>query len=247
METIAGLLKPTEGTIKIEGKTDFNLEIIGYLEDDPYLYEYLTVKEIIHYYFLLQNKKISSTKSNQLLSEYSLLNKKDEKIKDLSRGMRQKLAFLLSLIHNPKILLLDEPFTGLNPENLLMMKNKLNQLKNDGLTILLSTHILSFAANICDRVLFIDNGQINYISDGILFFLGFSLSRILKVQGSSIAKNDLTINSSLDIFINNFYGIFNLGFLSVIIVFINGFYFSSFFVFNSMFMAFNFGCNRIAY
>lgn len=114
----------------------------------------------------MQNKKIESEKSDQLLLDYGLLEKRDVMVKELSRGMKQKLAFLLAIVHNPKILLLDEPFTGLDPVNLKMMKNKLSQLKKKGITIVLSTHILSFASNICDRVLFLDKGKITYILEG---------------------------------------------------------------------------------
>ncbi|WAA09515.1 ABC transporter ATP-binding protein [Fervidibacillus albus] len=166
LESIAGLIKPTDGEIKINGKKDYNYHVIGYLEDNPYFYDYLTVKEIIHYYYLMQNKKIKSEKSDQLLLDYGLLEKRDVMVKELSRGMKQKLAFLLAIVHNPKILLLDEPFTGLDPVNLKMMKNKLSQLKKKGITIVLSTHILSFASNICDRVLFLDKGKITYILEG---------------------------------------------------------------------------------
>ena len=78
--------------------------------------------------------------------------------------MRQKLAFILINVHEPEILLLDEPFTGLDPGNLQMMKTKLEQMKQAGITIILSTHILSLAADVCDRIAFIDQGEIKYIA-----------------------------------------------------------------------------------
>ncbi|TCT19332.1 ABC-2 type transport system ATP-binding protein [Melghiribacillus thermohalophilus] len=166
LEIIAGLVEPTRGEIVINNKKNFDQKLIGYLEDDPFFYEYLTVKEVIHYFSLMQNLSISSDVSDQLLKEYRLLDKKDYKIKDLSRGMKQKLGFLLTILHDPEILLLDEPFTGLDPTNLISMKKKLNELKDRGKTIIISTHILSFASDICDRILLLDRGEIKYEAEG---------------------------------------------------------------------------------
>lgn len=89
----------------------------------------------------------------------------DGKIILLTRGMRQKLDFILTNIHEPEILLLDERFTGLDPENLQMMKRKLKEMKEAGIPIVLSTHILSFAADVCDRVAFIDKGEVKHIAE----------------------------------------------------------------------------------
>ena len=162
LEIIAGLIEPTAGEVFINGETDDDHELIGYLEDDPRFYENLTTKEIIHYYMLMQNKKISPSESDALLADFNLFEKRDVRIKELSRGMRQLLGFLLTMLRQPKIILLDEPFTGLDPSNMQMMKKKLRDLKDEGKSMIISTHILSFASDICDRVLFLDRGKIVY-------------------------------------------------------------------------------------
>lgn len=165
LEIIAELIEPTEGNVSIDGEIDYDFSRIGYLEDDPQFYENLTTKEIIHYYTLLQNKKISPSESDALLREYNLYEKKDVRIKELSRGMRQLLGFMLTNLHQPEIILLDEPFTGLDPSNMQMMKKKLREMKNEGKSMIISTHILSFASDICDRVLFLNQGKIVYQTD----------------------------------------------------------------------------------
>lgn len=165
LEIIAGLLSPTEGQVTINGTENYDLDLIGYLEDDPSFYEYLTPLEIIHYYHLLHNLSITPLEAKMYLEDYDLVDKKDEKIKNLSRGMKQKLGFLLTTIKKPFIFLLDEPFTGLDPKNLQMMKNKVFEFKEKGNIILLSTHILSFASDLCDRVYFLDEGKIKHTTD----------------------------------------------------------------------------------
>lgn len=162
LEITAGLIEPTHGEIRLNNLVNYDADLVGYLEDDPFFYEYLTVKEIIHYYTIMRNNQISSLHSDNLLKEYQLYDKRDSKIKDLSRGMKQLLGFLLTTLHQPKLLLLDEPFTGLDPNNLRLKKNKLLELKNKGKVIIISTHILSFASEICNRILFLDHGQIRY-------------------------------------------------------------------------------------
>ncbi len=113
---------------------------------------------------------------------WQLYNKRDERIKDMSRGMRQLLGFLLTMLHQSEIILQDEPFTGLDPANMQMMKKKLRSLKEEGKLLMISTHILSFASDICDRVLFLDNGNITYETEKGTSFTEKELEQLFNVH-----------------------------------------------------------------
>ncbi|MDG3044577.1 AAA family ATPase [Bacillus sp. B6(2022)] len=99
----------------------------------------------------------------------------------LSRGMRQRISFILTTLHNPAIILLDEPFTGLDPANMTLMKRHLREFKAQNKTIILSTHILQFAANLCDEILFINEGQIVHSEKNLpkKYLMKCSLKKIL--------------------------------------------------------------------
>src|SRR5690606_38714675 len=110
--------------------------------------------------YLLNNKKISREALELFLAEYGLLPKKDEQIFKLSCGMRQKLAFLLTNIHETEFLLLDEPFTVSDPGNLQMMKTRINQTEKSGCHNCLINLYFVLAADVCDRIAFIDRVEI---------------------------------------------------------------------------------------
>lgn len=106
------------------------------------------------------------------MREYGLEEQAHRRSSALSRGMRQRISFILTILHNPNIILLDEPFTGLDPTNMADMKKHLRDFRDDNKIILLSTHIIQFAADLCDEILFIDNGSIVHSekkSSGVTF------------------------------------------------------------------------------
>lgn len=159
LEMIAGLINPDKGLILINDSKQ-NFSSIGYMEDDPILFENLTCFELIKYQSMLIEQPLEIHQINSLLREYGLEEQAHRRSSALSRGMRQRISFILTILHNPNIILLDEPFTGLDPTNMADMKKHLRDFRDDNKIILLSTHIIQFAADLCDEILFIDNGSI---------------------------------------------------------------------------------------
>lgn len=156
------LIRPTSGKAEIFG-LDVNqrsLEIqqqIGFLPGEVFLPEYLTGKQTIDYF-----KKFKNSFDERYLE--NLLQRLDldvkRKVQNYSKGNKQKLAIILALMHKPKLLLLDEPTSGLDPLNQQILYQIINNAKKEGVTIFLSTHILSEAQKVCDRVGIIKKGKL---------------------------------------------------------------------------------------
>jgi ABC-2 type transport system ATP-binding protein len=167
MKMIAGLLKPTNGKIFIDGidlsKRPFEAKNkIGYMPDFFGVYDDLKVLEYLDFYASLHDvpQKNRSTLINELLELVNLTDKKDFFVDNLSRGMKQRLCLARSLIHDPSLLILDEPASGLDPKARVDMKLILKSLKNMGKTILISSHILPELAELCTTILIINDGKI---------------------------------------------------------------------------------------
>ena len=162
IRTLMNLINKTSGIITVNGKEldKDNLElkkIIGYLPSEIHLYDDLTVKEMLDFHASFYNED-HSKRRKQLIDLFKL--DETKKVEDLSLGNSKKLAIVLALLHEPKILILDEPISGLDP----IMQNVLYELlleeKEKGTTILYSTHILSEITKICDRIGIIKDGII---------------------------------------------------------------------------------------
>jgi len=171
IKILTGLLKPTVGRAFINGVDiqENPLEakkIIGYIPDHPYLYEKLSGRDFFH--FVGDLFKIPRTTQIELMDFYfnlfGLQNAKNKLIENYSHGMRQKLIFSVCLMHNPKVIIIDEPMVGLDPKSTRIVKNILKEKSREGITVFLSTHTLSIAEELADRI-----GIINY---GKLIFLG---------------------------------------------------------------------------
>ncbi|MDH6595620.1 ABC transporter ATP-binding protein [Bacillus aerius] len=160
LEIIAGLITPDKGELIIPKDIANGFSTVGYMEDDPTLFENLTCFELIKYQSMLVEQPLNKKQIQHLLEKYGLEKQAHIRSSSLSRGMRQRISFILTTLHNPSIILLDEPFTGLDPANMTLMKRQLREFKAQNKTIILSTHILQFAANLCDEILFINEGQI---------------------------------------------------------------------------------------
>lgn len=173
LRMLAGILKPTSGSIKIGGfdmqsEPDAAKRITGFIPDRPHLYSKLTAREFL--YFISELYEIpaqqAENKIEQLLSDYRLKDWQDDLVESFSHGMKQRLATCAALIHNPKVLIVDEPMVGLDPHGSKMLKESFRQYAKDGMAILLSTHSLNVAAELCDRLAIIHRG--NIISLGTL-------------------------------------------------------------------------------
>ena len=162
IRTLMSLINPTSGMILIDGKkldkNDLELKkMIGYLPSEIYLYDDLTVKEILNFHESFYEKNINKRRK-QLVKLLKL--DENKKIEDLSLGNLKKLGIILALMHEPKILILDEPTTGLDPIMQNVFYEILLEEKKKGTTILYSTHILSEVSKICDRIGIIKEGKI---------------------------------------------------------------------------------------
>ncbi len=198
IKLMTGLLKPTAGTALIGG---FDIQrqplearrVFGYIPDNPFLYEKLTGREYLQFmadlYEVPKAGRIERT--NDLLALFELQDKGGELIQGYSRGMRQKIAMAGALIHNPQVILLDEPTVGLDPKGARTLRDILKELCRRGVAVLISTHILGTAEQMCDRVAIVNRGKI--IAQGTVAEL-----RALAAQTAPAAPTDQSLE---DIFL----------------------------------------------
>jgi len=160
---ILNIIKPTSGVVLFDGKPmDRSCQnITGYLPEERGLYKKSRTIDVIVYLASLKN--ISSHKALQLandwLAKLDILEAKNKKIEELSKGNQQKIQFITSVIHDPKILILDEPFTGFDPINQQLIKETILSLANAGKIIVLSTHQMDLAEKLCNDIFLINNGK----------------------------------------------------------------------------------------
>ena len=164
---MAGVLKPTEGRIILNGidlikEPSKAKKIIGYVPDRPFIYEKLTGKEFLEFIASLYNIDHTSVtiQIHTLLERFELIEFKDDLIEGYSHGMKQRLVMCSVLLHDPDILIIDEPMVGLDPKGARMVKNIFRKLAENGKTIFISTHSLDVAEEICDEISIIDYGRI---------------------------------------------------------------------------------------
>lgn len=158
---ILDILRADHGDIDIFGrKFDDALKArIGYLPEERGLYQKITVFECLKYFAELKEVKKSDDKIDFWLHKVKLYDYKRKKIEELSKGMQQKVQLVAAFIHNPELLILDEPFSGLDPLNTKLIKDILVDLKREGKTIILSTHQMDQVERMCDRILMINQGK----------------------------------------------------------------------------------------
>ena len=159
---MTGLCTNYEGTARILG-VDSNkhgkdfYEKIGVDFEFPSLFEKLTARENLDYFASLYSGETRDV--DELLKEVGLYEHADKKVSDFSKGMKSRLNFIKSLVHNPEILFLDEPTSGLDPNNAQIMKDMIMKEREKGKTIIITTHNMQDATELCDRVVFIVDGQ----------------------------------------------------------------------------------------
>ena len=160
---IVGLLKPSSGTVTLDGHSiDYSItDKIGFLTEERSLLTKMTVKEQCVYYGILKGMKEKevSRELDRLLTKFKIQNYKDKKIKELSKGNQQKIQFITAIINNPKLLILDEPFSGLDPFNVEMFKNEIKELAEKGSIIIFSTHRMEHVELFCKKLVVLKNGQ----------------------------------------------------------------------------------------
>jgi heme exporter protein A len=165
LKVLATLIKPTSGIVKINGldlKKD-HIEVkklFGYLPHSSLLYDHYTPLENLVFFGELYGVKDVENKARELVKEVGLSFFINEPVKNFSRGMIQRIAIARAIIHEPKIMLLDEPHTGLDQGAISILNNVVLSMKEKGCTTLMVTHDFKQAAEICDRIIIVKNGKI---------------------------------------------------------------------------------------
>ena len=160
---ILEIIKPTSGTITILGRSSA-LEVrqrIGYLPEEKGLYKKMKAWSVIAYFATLKglSRKAARERAYELLERYGLKDFADKPTDALSKGMGQKVQMLASLAHDPEFVILDEPFSGLDPVNQQVMEEVIRDIARRGRTVLFSTHVMQHAERLCDRILLIAKGR----------------------------------------------------------------------------------------
>jgi len=157
------ILKPDSGEVTILGEklNESTKNKLGYLPEERGLYKKLKVIDSIVYLASLKdvNRHSAIERANDLLNQTGMSANKNKKIEELSRGMGQIIQFIVTIIHDPQLLVMDEPFAGLDPVNTELLKGMLADLRKQGKAIILSTHQMNQVEELCDRILMINNGQ----------------------------------------------------------------------------------------
>lgn len=164
LRMITGIFFPDSGEILFEGKKFDpmkDVERIGYMPEERGLYKKMKIGEQAMY--LAQLKGLSSSEASRLIKQWFVRLEMEswwnKKVEDLSKGMSQKLQFVTTVVHNPKLIILDEPFSGLDPVNSNVIKDEIFNLAKNGATIIFSTHRMEQVEEICDHIVLVNKGQ----------------------------------------------------------------------------------------
>jgi len=165
LKLLMGLMHPTSGSARILSR-EINDPVmkaqIGFLPEQPYFYDYLTADELLHYYGQLSGvaAKELSRRVDQVLQRVGLPDAGGVQLRKFSKGMLQRVGIAQAILHDPKIVFFDEPMSGLDPMGRREVRNLMEELKLEGKTVFFSTHILSDAEALCDRVAIINKGEL---------------------------------------------------------------------------------------
>ncbi len=185
IKMMAGLLQPTGGSVEIGG---FDVQkdplraksITGFIPDRPFLYEKLTAEEFMRFVAELYTMTGSAARIRDLLELFGLTDWAGELVENFSHGMKQRLVMASSLLHEPKVLVVDEPMVGLDPRGARLVKDLFKDLAAKGVTIFMSTHTLEIVEAMCTRVAIINKGEI--IAGGSVGELG----RLARMENSHL-------------------------------------------------------------
>ncbi len=217
---IMDILQPDTGEIKLNRDLIPDQKKIGYLPEERGIYDSTKVLDTVLYFADLKGmeKKEAKREALRWLDLFDLEDYKNNKIEDLSRGMQQKVQFIISVIHKPKLLILDEVFSGLDPVNQELFKDIISDLSKDGTTILLSSHRMNLVEEVCSRIFMINKGKrvlygnIEEIKDGynekkVILKSKSDVSfikNIVNVSDIKIENNEVTFNIKNDVNIKDF-------------------------------------------
>jgi ABC-2 type transport system ATP-binding protein len=165
LKLLMGLVFPTAGTARLLGRDWTDPEVkaqIGFLPEQPYFYDYLTAHELLDYYGQLSGVpgKDRKRRIEEVLQRVGLTDVKGVQLRKFSKGMLQRVGIAQAILHDPKLVFFDEPMSGLDPMGRREVRDLMEQLKHEGKTVFFSTHILSDAEALCDRVAIIHQGEL---------------------------------------------------------------------------------------
>lgn len=192
IKMMTGLLRPTSGMIELAGHDIAVRPIeaktcVGYIPDRAYLYEKLTMRELLHFtasiYGLPKDNAVAV--ADELIERFGLAGCGDDLIENASQGMRQRLLFASALIHQPRILIIDEPFVGLDPFGVLLIKDVIKGLCASGVAVFIATHSLHIAADVCHRVGLMNQGRLINVIDREEFTGGALETLFIKTVGDN--------------------------------------------------------------
>ena len=190
LRTLAGIVTPSRGSLSVAG---FDLDRqaveakqrLAYVPDDPQLFADLTVDQ--HLAFTASAYRVShpEQKSIELLQQFELVGKRAALARDLSRGMRQKLAICCAYLHDPQAILLDEPLTGLDPHGIRTLKQSLLHRAEEGAAVIVSSHLLAMVEDICTHVFILERGEQRFFGPLSEVFATFAL------EGAQLSLEDV--------------------------------------------------------
>lgn len=167
LRILATLMRPTQGEVSIAGHTlpkdaDQARQFIGFLSHQPLLYSELSAEENLRFFARMYDVRDVEQRVDELLEQVDLQLRRRDRVRTFSRGMQQRLAIARVLIHDPRVVLLDEPFTGLDPDAADRLAETLRDLQNGQRSLLMTTHDLDRGLALCDRALVIARGKLVY-------------------------------------------------------------------------------------
>ena len=200
LRMMGGVLAPTEGLVVINGlnmasEPEKAKKRIGFIPDRPFLYEKLTGMEFLRFTADLYGIKggLFRKKSEEVLKKFLLYDWGDELIESYSYGMKQRLIISAAILHDPKVIVVDEPMVGLDPAGIKMVKGLIRDLAQQGTTLFMSTHTLAMAEDVCDRI--------GIIHKGVLIAIGTieELKRRAQVQEGDLEEVFLILTEGVSI------------------------------------------------
>jgi len=200
LRMMGGVLAPTEGSVVIDGlnmasEPEKAKKRIGFIPDRPFLYEKLTGMEFLRFTADLYEIKddLFRKKSEEALKKFLLYDWGDELIESYSHGMKQRLIISAAILHDPKVIVVDEPMVGLDPAGIKMVKGLIRDLAQKGTTLFMSTHTLAMAEDVCDRI--------GIIHKGVLIAIGTieELKRRAQVQEGDLEEVFLILTEGVSI------------------------------------------------
>jgi len=203
MRMIMNIIYPDRGSIRVLGKTSdgARLENVGYMPEERGLYKKMKLRELLLFYGELRGGRSVDAEVDSWLERFDLTSRAREKLETLSKGMSQKVQFIATIIPRPDLLILDEPFTGLDPVNADIIREVLLDLHAQGTTIILSTHDMHLAETLCNRICMIFRGR--KVLDGSLQEIqqefGQDTVRLRTADGSSVLRDLPGVEKVLDL------------------------------------------------